>query len=84
MTDTLDHRGGDDVLDEGWSPPEKPWGVEHTGVTASERQRGESLDERLFETRTTGDGVIQRAGGGPWGPACQSTAPLVIPALTWR
>ncbi|GLX49417.1 hypothetical protein Shyhy01_23670 [Streptomyces hygroscopicus subsp. hygroscopicus] len=45
---TLDHRGGDDVLAEGWSPPQKPWGVEHTGVTASERQRDESLGERLL------------------------------------
>ncbi|GAB2997328.1 DUF5709 domain-containing protein [Streptomyces pseudoechinosporeus] len=48
-SDTLDYRGGDEVLDEGYSPPEKPWGVEHTGVTAAERRRGESLDERLSE-----------------------------------
>ncbi|MFF3905762.1 DUF5709 domain-containing protein [Streptomyces sp. NPDC001848] len=48
-SDTLDYRGGDQALDEGYSPPERPWGVQHTGVTASERQRGESLDERLAE-----------------------------------
>jgi hypothetical protein len=48
-SDTLDYRGGDEALDEGYSPPERPWAVEHTGVTASERQRGESLDERLSE-----------------------------------
>ena len=48
-SDTLDYRGGDQALDEGYSPPEKPWGVEHTGVTASEQRRGESLDERLSE-----------------------------------
>jgi hypothetical protein len=47
--DTLDYRGGDQALDEGYSPPERPWGVEHTGVTASEQRRGESLDERLSE-----------------------------------
>ncbi|MEU2287066.1 DUF5709 domain-containing protein [Streptomyces sp. NPDC013178] len=47
--DTLDYRAGDQALDEGYSPPERPWGVEHTGVTASEQQRGESLDERLAE-----------------------------------
>ncbi|WP_053846922.1 DUF5709 domain-containing protein [Streptomyces sp. NRRL B-24085] len=47
--DTLDFRSGDEALDEGWSPPEKPWGVEHTGVTGSEQRRGESLDERLSE-----------------------------------
>ncbi|MER5668726.1 DUF5709 domain-containing protein [Streptomyces mirabilis] len=49
VSDTLDDRGVDEALDEGYSPPEKPWGVEHTGVTAAERQRGESLDERLAE-----------------------------------
>jgi hypothetical protein len=48
-SDTLDYRGGDQALDEGYSPPERPWGVEHTGVTASEQRRGESLDERLSE-----------------------------------
>ncbi|WP_407562023.1 DUF5709 domain-containing protein [Streptomyces sp. 184] len=45
--DTLD--GPVDPLDEGYSPPEKPRGVEHTGVTAAEQRRGESLDERLAE-----------------------------------
>ncbi|MFF1746254.1 DUF5709 domain-containing protein [Streptomyces mirabilis] len=49
VSDTLDDRGIGEALDEGYSPPEKPWGVEHTGVTAAERQRGESLDERLAE-----------------------------------
>jgi hypothetical protein len=48
-SDTLDYRAGDQALDEGYSPPERPWGVEHSGVTASERLRGESLDERLSE-----------------------------------
>ncbi|WP_181787687.1 DUF5709 domain-containing protein [Streptomyces phytophilus] len=45
--DTLD--GVVDPLDEGYSPPEKPRAVEHTGVTAAEQRRGESLDERLAE-----------------------------------
>ncbi|CAG6397185.1 conserved hypothetical protein [Actinacidiphila cocklensis] len=48
-SDTLDYRAGDQALDEGYSPPERPWGVERAGVTASERLRGESLDERLSE-----------------------------------
>ncbi|MFI6931149.1 DUF5709 domain-containing protein [Streptomyces sp. NPDC050287] len=48
-SDTLDYRTGEEALDEGYSPPEKPWGVQHTGVTAAERQRGETLDERLSE-----------------------------------
>ncbi|MFF0225831.1 DUF5709 domain-containing protein [Streptomyces sp. NPDC004629] len=66
-SDTLDDRGGDEVLDEGYSAPDRPWGVEHTGVTASERWRGESLDERLSEELPDigvpeGDGI-----GDVWG-----------------
>ncbi|WP_306185430.1 MULTISPECIES: DUF5709 domain-containing protein [unclassified Streptomyces] len=47
--DTLVYDGVDDPLDRGWSPPERPWAVEHTGVTAAERQHGETLDQRLAE-----------------------------------
>ncbi|MEU2776595.1 DUF5709 domain-containing protein [Streptomyces sp. NPDC007162] len=47
--DTLDYRAGEEALDEGYSPPERPWAVEHTGVTAAEARRGETLDERLAE-----------------------------------
>ncbi|WP_077799774.1 DUF5709 domain-containing protein [Streptomyces sp. JHA26] len=47
--DTLEYDGVDDPLDRGWSPPERPWAVEHTGVTAAERQRGETLEQRLTE-----------------------------------
>ncbi|WP_225801023.1 DUF5709 domain-containing protein [Streptomyces sp. NK15101] len=44
--DTLEGPLGD-PFDEGYSPPERPRGAQHTGETAAERQRGESLDERL-------------------------------------
>ncbi|MFH8658868.1 DUF5709 domain-containing protein [Streptomyces afghaniensis] len=47
--DTLEYDGVDDPLDRGWSPPERPWAVEHDGVTAAERRRGETLDQRLAE-----------------------------------
>ncbi|MEU6009424.1 DUF5709 domain-containing protein [Streptomyces sp. NPDC001698] len=47
--DTLLYDGVDDPLDRGWSPPERPWAVEHTGVTAAERRQGETLDQRLAE-----------------------------------
>lgn len=47
--DTLLYTGAGDPLDEGYSPPERPWGVEHRGVTAAEEAEGESLDERLSE-----------------------------------
>ncbi len=47
--DTLDYRGVDDILDEGYSPPEK-WSVlERFGNTAEEEREGESLDQRLAE-----------------------------------
>jgi hypothetical protein len=45
--DTLVDRGLEDVLDEGYSPPERPLAVEDLGTTADEQRVGESLDERL-------------------------------------
>lgn len=47
--DTLDDRGVDDVLDEGYSPPEQPVGVNRFGTTADEQSEGESLAEHLSE-----------------------------------
>jgi hypothetical protein len=60
--DTLEDRGLDDVLDEGYSPPERPLAVEGTGTTADEQRSGESLDERLRrevpdEESPDGDGL---------------------------
>src|SRR5665647_539486 len=45
--DTLDDRGLDDLLDEGYSPPERPRGVDAFGTTLAEQQRRESIDQRL-------------------------------------
>ncbi|NYI78611.1 DUF5709 domain-containing protein [Nocardioides panzhihuensis] len=47
--DTLDDRGVDDVLDEGYSPPERPRGVNAKGVTPREEIEGETIDERLAQ-----------------------------------
>lgn len=45
--DTLVDRGVDDVLDEGYSPPEN-WGPgEGFGTTAAEVAEGETLDQRV-------------------------------------
>ncbi|MFE7765540.1 DUF5709 domain-containing protein [Streptomyces sp. NPDC057438] len=60
--DTLLADGVPDPLDRGWSPPERPWAVEHTGVTAAERLRGETLEQRLAEelpdiSYPDGDGI---------------------------
>jgi hypothetical protein len=47
--DTLDNRGLDDVLDEGYSPPDRePAHLRHR-VTPAEQHAGETLDERLAE-----------------------------------
>ncbi|QKW26391.1 hypothetical protein HUT11_09965 [Streptomyces seoulensis] len=66
--DTLEYDGVDDPLDRGWSPPERPWAVEHTGVTAAEGRRGETLDQRLAEelpepAAPDGDGIGDYDGG---------------------
>jgi hypothetical protein len=45
--DTLDDRGLDDALDEGYSPPENYRGSTAFGVTETEAEQGESLDERI-------------------------------------
>ncbi|MEX2981273.1 DUF5709 domain-containing protein [Streptomyces sp. C36] len=58
----------DRVLDEGYSPPEKPLGVGHHGTTAREQHERESLDQRLAEevpdvTVPEGDGIGDQPGG---------------------
>lgn len=47
--DTLDDRGLDDPLDEGYSPPERPLGVTKFGTTAEEQRRGETLEQRIAQ-----------------------------------
>ena len=60
--DTLESDGVSNPLEGGWSPPERPWAVEHVGVTAAEGHDGETLDQRLAEevpdiTVPDGDGI---------------------------
>lgn len=57
--ESLDDTGVEDVLDEGYSPPERPWAVNGWGLTAREAAGHESLDARLARERpefTFGDG----------------------------
>ncbi|MFD7712550.1 DUF5709 domain-containing protein [Streptomyces sp. NPDC059785] len=68
LQDAVDERTYDDMLDEGYSPPEKPLGVEKTGTTAEEQHEGETLDERLRQEvpdqePPAGDGVGDLPGG---------------------
>ncbi|MFB7847361.1 DUF5709 domain-containing protein [Streptomyces sp. NPDC087218] len=75
VEDTLDDRGLTDALDEGYSPPERPWAVEDLGTTAAEQHTGESLESRLArELPDTagadgdGDGMgdLSDGDGEPW------------------
>jgi hypothetical protein len=75
VEDTLDYRGLTDALDEGYSPPERPWAVEDLGTTAAEQHTGESLESRLARelpdtTGIDGDGDgmgdLSDGDGEPW------------------
>lgn len=48
-SDTLDERGVADLLDEGYSPPEKWSAGEGFGTTAEEALRGETFEQRLAQ-----------------------------------
>jgi hypothetical protein len=48
-SDTLDGHGGSDLLDEGYSPPEKWSAGEGFGTTAAEALRGETFEQRLAQ-----------------------------------
>ncbi|MFI9252129.1 DUF5709 domain-containing protein [Streptomyces sp. NPDC053069] len=49
LQDAVDERTYDDILDEGYSPPERPLGVTRQGTTAAEQHEGETLGERLAQ-----------------------------------
>jgi hypothetical protein len=74
IEDTLDNRVGiTDLLDEGYSPPERPWAVEDQGTTAAEQHSGEPLESRLARelpdvTETDGDdlGDLPNGDGELW------------------
>ncbi|MBT2478848.1 DUF5709 domain-containing protein [Streptomyces sp. ISL-94] len=47
MENALDEPGLDETLDTGYSPPERPLGVNDPATTAEGRHTGETLDQRL-------------------------------------
>ncbi|MER7700498.1 MULTISPECIES: DUF5709 domain-containing protein [unclassified Streptomyces] len=68
LENTLGERDLDDQLEEGYSPPERPLGVNKFGTTGAEERRGESLDQRLAQEvedvrPPAGDGIGDLAGG---------------------
>ncbi|MGV9253143.1 DUF5709 domain-containing protein [Streptomyces sp. NPDC003697] len=68
LSDALEEPTYDEILDQGYSPPEKPVGVGKHGVTAAEQHDGETLDQRLAQEtpdvgEEVGDGVGDLPGG---------------------
>jgi uncharacterized protein DUF5709 len=45
--DTLDDDGTEDPLDQGWSPPERPWEVDPPGVPVQDDVEGEMIEADL-------------------------------------
>lgn len=70
--DTLEVGGPKDWLDEGYSPPERPWVVDGWGTTAREEAEGESLAGRL--AREIAD--IQAADGDGLGDTSDTDGEL--------
>ncbi|TCC64690.1 hypothetical protein E0H73_09975 [Kribbella pittospori] len=66
-TDTLNDRGVDDLLDEGYSPPEKWSAGEGFGTTPDEALQGESLDQRIAQEEPDSDPYAEDGEdvGGP-------------------
>ncbi|MFI2782429.1 DUF5709 domain-containing protein [Streptomyces sp. ALB3] len=62
----IDEPDLDDMLDTGYSPPEKPLGVTKYGTTGEEQREGESLDRRLAQEVPEEDPVL--ADGADDGP----------------
>ena len=66
--DTLVDRGVDDVLDEGYSPPED-WGPgEGFGSTAAETEQGENLDQRIKQEVPDVDPYADEEASAPVDP----------------
>ncbi|MFJ7586785.1 DUF5709 domain-containing protein [Streptomyces sp. NPDC097617] len=68
MDDSLGEFGTDALLDQGYSPPERPHAREGDDTTGEAQRRGESLDERLAreipeQEPAAGDGIGDLADG---------------------
>ncbi len=81
--DSLDNLGGvADVLDTGWSPPERPWAVEDWGTTEREELAGESLDARLARELRPPEGDVN--GGDGLGDPSDTDGELVDEEVGYR
>lgn len=65
--DTLVERGVDDLLDEGYSPPDRHPASHDVGTTPAEQRQGESLAQRLDQEVPEGDALEQdQDADGAW------------------
>jgi hypothetical protein len=74
--DTLEDRGVDDILDEGFSPPDHEPAHLRRGMTLEEGRDGETLDERLAEEESDPDPY---ADDNDYGTADPRAGRLVAP-----
>ncbi|EPH00444.1 hypothetical protein HMPREF1531_02556 [Propionibacterium sp. oral taxon 192 str. F0372] len=65
QADSLIDRGIDDVLDEGYTPPDHWSPAQGYGNTAAEMARGETIDQRLVQEVPEPDPAKDK---GPWNP----------------
>ncbi|MGR4879866.1 DUF5709 domain-containing protein [Streptomyces sp. LARHCF249] len=68
LDDAVGEPTTDDMLDQGYSPPERPYASDDYATTGEEQRRGESLDDRLAREvpepgPETGDGIGDLADG---------------------
>ncbi|KMO94362.1 DUF5709 domain-containing protein [Streptomyces roseus] len=91
MDDSLGEPGTDAVLDQGYSPPERPLARQGDDTTGEALRRGETLDERLAREEPDqqpppGDGIgdLVDGEGEPVDPeAGDERAGRLAPATAW-
>jgi hypothetical protein len=66
LEDTLLDRGVDDILDEGYSPPERQPASHRVGTTANEQRVGETWEQRLAQEEQDPSDVVGEEHDEAW------------------